>query len=328
MRRPQPSHRPLNEPHAQACESRPPRLPRKPPAILLALFASLSLPAHAQPYDIAVAAAWGASGNPLDCRITDVKAKLQASGLFSSITELDVLTTTPSAAALGAFDAVLTWSFAPYHDPVAFGNALASYVDNGGAVVVAVFANTLSDPCCHLAGNWLAGHEVIPTAGNDIVSGQAFLGTLLIPSHPILQGVVTFDGGANSFRPKVQSVAPGATRIAEWSDGKTLLAVGANPARVDLGFYPPSNACDLSLWAETTDGAKLLSNALAFAASNASGGGDCYPDCDLDTILTIDDFICFQTYFALGLLFADCDLDTVLTIDDFICFQTFFAIGC
>jgi hypothetical protein len=54
----------------------------------------------------------------------------------------------------------------------------------------------------------------------------------------------------------------------------------------------------------------------------------CYPDCDGDGVLTIDDFICFQTFFALGDPYADCDGDGVLSIDDFICFQTFFAIGC
>ncbi len=54
----------------------------------------------------------------------------------------------------------------------------------------------------------------------------------------------------------------------------------------------------------------------------------CYPDCDGDNALTIDDFICFQTEFALGLPEADCDADAFLSIDDFICFQTFFAIGC
>ncbi len=55
---------------------------------------------------------------------------------------------------------------------------------------------------------------------------------------------------------------------------------------------------------------------------------NCYADCDADGTLTIDDFICFQTYFALGDPYADCDGDATLSIDDFICFQTFFAIGC
>ncbi len=54
----------------------------------------------------------------------------------------------------------------------------------------------------------------------------------------------------------------------------------------------------------------------------------CYPDCDGDAFLSIDDFICFQTFFALGDPYADCDGDSALSIDDFICFQTFFAVGC
>ncbi len=54
----------------------------------------------------------------------------------------------------------------------------------------------------------------------------------------------------------------------------------------------------------------------------------CYPDCDASGDLNIDDFICFQTLYALGDPKADCDLSGGLDIDDFICFQTFFAIGC
>jgi hypothetical protein len=54
----------------------------------------------------------------------------------------------------------------------------------------------------------------------------------------------------------------------------------------------------------------------------------CYADCEQDGDLDIDDFVCFQTIFALGLDAADCDADGVLSIDDFICFQTSFAVGC
>jgi hypothetical protein len=54
----------------------------------------------------------------------------------------------------------------------------------------------------------------------------------------------------------------------------------------------------------------------------------CYSDCDSSGGLNIDDFICFQTFFALGDPFADCDSSGGLNIDDFICFQTFFALGC
>ncbi len=54
----------------------------------------------------------------------------------------------------------------------------------------------------------------------------------------------------------------------------------------------------------------------------------CYADCDGNCGLSIDDFICFQTFFAIGDPYADCDGDSILSIDDFICFQTFFAVGC
>ncbi len=54
----------------------------------------------------------------------------------------------------------------------------------------------------------------------------------------------------------------------------------------------------------------------------------CYADCDGNSVLNIDDFICFQTLFAIGDPAADCDASGTLNIDDFICFQTFFALGC
>ena len=54
----------------------------------------------------------------------------------------------------------------------------------------------------------------------------------------------------------------------------------------------------------------------------------CYADCDADGVLSIDDFVCFQTYFALSDDDADCDESGSLTIDDFVCFQSLFAAGC
>lgn len=64
-------------------------------------------------------------------------------------------------------------------------------------------------------------------------------------------------------------------------------------------------------------------------ARNAScGKPGCHADCDVSNTLDIDDFICFQTFFALGDPKADCNADGTLAIDDFICFQTAFVLGC
>ncbi len=62
--------------------------------------------------------------------------------------------------------------------------------------------------------------------------------------------------------------------------------------------------------------------------SVTGGAAACYADCDASGTLSIDDFICFQTLFALADPAADCDASGTLSIDDFICFQTLFAIGC
>lgn len=56
----------------------------------------------------------------------------------------------------------------------------------------------------------------------------------------------------------------------------------------------------------------------------------CYPSCTYYGMgpLTLADFGCFQTNFALGNVYADCDEDGLLTLADFGCFVTYFALGC
>jgi photosystem II stability/assembly factor-like uncharacterized protein len=54
----------------------------------------------------------------------------------------------------------------------------------------------------------------------------------------------------------------------------------------------------------------------------------CTQDCDSSGTLDINDFICFQTLFAISDPKADCDANGLFNIDDFICFQTLFALGC
>ena len=63
-------------------------------------------------------------------------------------------------------------------------------------------------------------------------------------------------------------------------------------------------------------------------------GQACYANCDgssASPILTVNDFICFQSRFAAADSYANCDGSTAsptLTVNDFICFQSRFAAGC
>jgi uncharacterized membrane protein len=60
----------------------------------------------------------------------------------------------------------------------------------------------------------------------------------------------------------------------------------------------------------------------------------CYANCDGSTaapMLSVNDFVCFQSAFAAGDAYANCDQSTtppVLNIADFVCFLSRFAAGC
>jgi hypothetical protein len=233
----------------------------------VSLFALLAFgaPANAQ-IDVAIIAAAGA--NPADCRFTDVQAYLIGTGVFGSVDLVDVVASTPSLATLQNYDALLTWSNVNYSDSVALGDLLADYVDAGGGVVVATYANSSTSVARYLRGRWqTGGYEIIPAAGGS-TSSAATLGVVLDPLHPVMQGVNSFS--ASLSRPTSTALTPGSTLIAQWSDGKTLVAEGAIAGRIDLGLYPPSSNCSGTSWNVATDGATLVANALLYVAG---GGG-------------------------------------------------------
>ncbi len=109
---------------------------------------------------------------------------------------------------------------------------------------------------------------------------------------------------------------------------------------LDLQDYLAALGTDLTGWSALTFAVGVSADGSAIAGEGSYQGksqgflvtglpmANCYPDCDVSGVLSIDDFICFQTSFAIGDPYADCDVDGTLSIDDFICFQTYFAIGC
>jgi hypothetical protein len=70
----------------------------------------------------------------------------------------------------------------------------------------------------------------------------------------------------------------GSTLVASWSDGKVLVAQGAQPNRVDLGFVPYSSAASSTSWNVNTDGALLMANALVHVAGSGAGTVFCSGD--------------------------------------------------
>ena len=191
----------------------------------------------------------------------DVKRKLLGTGFFAQVDSINIADKTPTLAELQSYAAVLVYSdFPGFQDSTALGDNLADYVDSGGGVVVAVFANA-SIP---FGGRFDTDNYWAIAPSSQISGTEEFLGTIHDPSHPILDRVATFSGGTSSYRPSTFDIAPGATRIADWTDGRPLIATKeiGGTRRADLGFFPPSSDARSDFWRAGTDGALLMANAL------------------------------------------------------------------
>ncbi len=186
-----------------------------------------------------------------------------SSGQFGTIAMVDARAATPTPAMLRAYDAVLVFSDGQFLDPATLGNNLADYVDEGGGVVNAAFSISSSYP---ISGRWTSGYACI--VANSVIAplvpASLDLASITDQYHPMLLGVGSFFGGSRSFHMSQSNVVPGATIVAKWTDSSILAAAGPLPGRADLNFYPPSADARADFWDPTTDGVKLMANALLY----------------------------------------------------------------
>ncbi len=307
--------------------------------VAAAVFAGACGVALAGPRVAIVAAASNTADEQTNERFTDPRDKLVSTGLFD---EVVIISTTrfggghtPTLEELLAFDAVITWTNDSHDDSVGVGNALADYVDAGGGVVVSVFTNTSTNVDRQLLGRWAdEGYGLIPTASNYAnASAPLAMGDVLIDGHPVLTGVETFRSFAaivpgfgpwGAFRPNTIDVNPGAHKLALWADGKTLIVLGDTTTPgghrvVELGMHPVSSAVNATgYWDETTDGARMMANALLWAAFGAA-------DWTMDGVVNFDDVIGFLGAFGGGSPAADLDFSGAPDFTDVVLFLQAFG---
>jgi hypothetical protein len=202
-------------------------------------------------------------------QVTDVVNHIIAGDpRIASATGVVITTVTPTLAELQAFDAVLVFTNSTPQSSVNLGNNLADYVDGGGGVVLTMFAIRASVSNRTIEGRFMTdNYYCIERSVGTSTTGTATLGTVHVPSSPLMANVNTFNGGTSSFR----SPAPlnaNATRIADWSTGQILIATRADlpGGRVDLGFFAVSQLASGGSWLVNTDGAIILRNAVVVAS--------------------------------------------------------------
>ena len=144
----------------------------------------------------------------------------------ATVVAVDTSTSTPSAAILKAANLVVSTgdTCGGYADATTWGNELADYLDHGGALLQTAYDNwdasgvpgENASPGGRFASGGYAPFELGP---NDNLSTT--LGQLEVPNSPILKGLGTFATDDNT----TDALAPGATLLAKWADGRNAIAI-------------------------------------------------------------------------------------------------------
>lgn len=138
---------------------------------------------------------------------------------------------------LAGFDVVLLhnnnqWLSTGGVSPAQVGDVLADYVDAGGRVIAAHYANDFTG--WEIGGRFItSGYLPFLTATADRPAATYTLGTVLEPGHPVMSGIATLSvsGGAAV---QATGIRPGATEIARWNNGDPLVAANADGTVVAL----------------------------------------------------------------------------------------------
>jgi hypothetical protein len=147
-----------------------------------------------------------------------LRADILAQSGIGVVDLFDARTVTPTLALLQQYDTVVAFSNSAWGNNATIGSLLADYQDGGGAVVAMefVFDNRGS---WQLGGRWAtAGYS--PYNFNSATNfSTGSLGTSA--GGPLMAGV----SNLNAFYRGIFSPATGATQIATWNDGTSLIAL-------------------------------------------------------------------------------------------------------
>ena len=134
---------------------------------------------------------------------------------------------------------IITFTDYQYYNATQFGDSLAKFVDAGGGVVITVFADYSP---WNIAGAFATRYMPVPFTSNTYTSGT--LGTVHVPSHPLMAGVTTVGcGNYKTGATAITSHNGTVTRIADWSGGQVECAAMDSAGRrvVWLGFFGYGN---------------------------------------------------------------------------------------
>lgn len=248
------------------------------PLLALLAFAAMASPAAAAPGAYRVLIVYNNDGPP--------KEMQQQVAAEPGVVAVDVFDTDegpqdPTLAQLAAYDLVIDTPDYFYADEVAYGNALADYLDAGGVLVQFAYDNwddggKGNGPEGRFASGGYAPFLYGPNENDDLT-----LGTFDAAS-PLMQGV----GPLTSDNNTAPALAPGATLVAQWTNGVNAIAYKGSVVSVsayvgDEEIAGTGNYGRLAVNAVRWLGPKTLSvtNLNPAGGTIAGGGINCGPTC-------------------------------------------------
>jgi outer membrane protein assembly factor BamB len=201
------------------------------------------------------------------------------------------------------------------------GQVLASFT------LPKTFPPSLHAMLVHNGSLYVGGHTSAVYKGNPDGTGMAFL-TLCggaVDSMAVTDGAL-FLGTTSGKLYRINPTTGSYENVFNFADAQTALLAdsdGSLLASSSTGIVSrinPKSGKVVMTFATTNDDLRAL--------SSHEGNVFCSADADNDGELSINDFITFQTLFALGDASADFDQSGEFTVDDFIAFQSAFALGC
>jgi hypothetical protein len=146
---------------------------------------------------------------------TEFQAQLQAFPDVAAVDIFDACVGTPALAQLTPYDMVVTMDNSGYEDPVAIGNVIADYIDAGGVLFQYAYDTEEGlSPRGRLADGGYTPFIPGTNPNKDVTLGE------FNAASPLMQGVTALATADNTEA----ELAPGATLVAKWSDGRNLVA--------------------------------------------------------------------------------------------------------
>ncbi len=208
---------------------------------------------------------------------------------FPDVAKVDLADTensTLTAAQLGAYDIVVSIGDSSYLDREAWGNSLATYVDGGGVVVSTTYDTW--DNGGAPTGRWETGGYAPFLLGNND-NTTTTLGTFDAAS-PLMSGVAP--GSLETELNTTNTLAPGATLVASWADGRPAIAYKGRVVNISAyigdgyGEVWDGNFGQIVVNTVRTFGKQRLtvtnSNPLGGTVTSSAGGISCGAVCSAD----------------------------------------------